>query len=180
MAALPPIGSDARDSAKQMGLRISVGGGGPPDSTPWFQAAARSDFDRDGPFQATKALRVAAELRQAPPAALTFSPPVRIAAARAHSADAQLFASGPPPLPTIHRAPAAPPPVGPPLTLPHGNTLPRYGSPGSRGAAALAPLTAVPEPPELDVRVTADVGPVVAWEGGALIGRFSTTGATLT
>ena len=96
------------------------------------------------------------------------------------SADAQLLSGGPPPLPTIHRAPAAPPPVGPPLTLPHGNTLPRYGSPGSRGAAALAPLTAAPEPPELDVRVTADVGPVVAWEGGALIGRFSTTGATLT
>ena len=43
-----------------------------------------------------------------------------------------------------------------------------------------APLAAAPEPPELDVRVTADVGPVVAWEGGALIGRFSTTGATLT
>ena len=55
-----------------------------------------------------------------------------------------------------------------------------HGSPGSRGAAALAPLTAAPEPPELDMRVTADVGPVVAWEGGALIGRFSTTGATLT
>ena len=53
-------------------------------------------------------------------------------------------------------------------------------SPGSRGAAALAPLAAAPEPPELDVRVTADVGPVVAWEGGALIGRFSTTGAALT